>query len=214
VPLLIATLVLLCFVILGVRAAFALPLELRANWVFRVTAVHSPAAYFGAVRKGLFALAAAPAWILSALLCFAVWPARPALAHMLVMIATGTILVEIACYRFRKLPFACSYLPGKANLNVKLGIYGILFLIGVDLGVGLESWAIRRPVRFAVFFGLLAAAAIWARRRTSQFIASRYNQVQFEDVPPAEISTLDLGAEGGSFVNEPYLDTSVSARVR
>jgi hypothetical protein len=176
--------------------------------------VHSPAAYLAAVRKSLYALAALPVWIFSALLCFAIWPAGAARAHTAVLVAVGMLLVEIASYRFVKLPFACSYLPGKANLNVKLGIYAILFFVAADLGVGIESWAMKRPSRFAVFFAILAAAAAWARRRTSQFIASPYNQLRFEDAPPAEIATLDLAGEPAASLDEPYLDTPVTARAR
>lgn len=50
-PLLIGSFVLLSFVVIGARAAFALPIALPANWIFRMTAVHRPADYFAAVRK-------------------------------------------------------------------------------------------------------------------------------------------------------------------
>ncbi len=58
VPFLIAGLLLLVCALVGSRAIFALPMVLPANWTFRITAVHRPAAYFAAVRKSLFAVAA------------------------------------------------------------------------------------------------------------------------------------------------------------
>jgi hypothetical protein len=184
VALRIGTLVLLCFAVAGVRGVFSLPLELRANWIFRITLVDSPKAYLNAVRKSLYALAAIPLLLISALLS--------GFAHTSVLLAVAIILVETSLYGFRKLPFACSYLPGKANLNLKLGIYLVLFLITADLGVSLEGWAMQHPLRFIVFLGLLAAVAIWRRRRTAEFVASPYNNVQFEDALPPEIATLDL----------------------
>ena len=41
------------FAVIGARAVFALPISLPANWIFRITAVHSPQAYFSAARKAL-----------------------------------------------------------------------------------------------------------------------------------------------------------------
>ena len=80
----------------------------------------------------------------------------------------GILLVELLLHRFRKIPFACSYLPGKANLNVRFGAGGIGFLFAASLGVQLEYWAMERPVRFVVLAAILVAFAIWARRRTAR----------------------------------------------
>ena len=143
IPLLTGSFVLLCFAILGARAVFAMPIALPANWIFRITAIHSPAAYFSAVRKAMFALAAAPILIAAAVLFFAIWPAVQAMEHVAVLIAIGILLVEISLHRFRKIPFACSYLPGKANMNVRLGAYATLFLLVADRGATLEYRALE-----------------------------------------------------------------------
>src|SRR5205807_5514044 len=80
-PFLVTSFVVLFFMIIGARAVFALPVTLACNWVFRVTAIHRPAAYFAAVRESLLALIAVPIWITSAVLYFSVWPGRAALEH-------------------------------------------------------------------------------------------------------------------------------------
>ena len=84
-PLLMAGVVLLCFAVAGARAIFSLPVSLRANWVFQLTAVHAPRAYFAAVRKALFAVTVLPIWIVCAAAYFLIWPARFAAQHMLVL---------------------------------------------------------------------------------------------------------------------------------
>jgi hypothetical protein len=109
IPFLVGTLILLFFAVVGTRSVFVLPIELRANWVFRMTAVHSPSAYFSAVRKALLVLGAAPVWIAS-LFLLAIWPPIQALKHIAILLPTGVLLVEISLYRFRKIPFTCSYL--------------------------------------------------------------------------------------------------------
>ena len=195
-PLLIGSLVLLSFMVIAARAAFALPIALQANWIFRITAVHRPAAYFAAVRKSAFALTVIPVGILSAILYLSIWPSRAALEHMIVLVVTGFLLVDRALHRFRKIPFACSYLPGKANLKMKFGIYGVLFLFLSDIGVQIEFWAMQKPARFLVLSAVLLTAAVWANRDTAEFAAAPDNRIQFEDLPPADIFALDLRRDG------------------
>jgi hypothetical protein len=206
VAFLVGGVVLLFFVVLGARAAFALPASLQSNWVFRITAVHRPAAYFAAVRKSMYTLAAAPVWIICAILYLAIWPTRPALEHLAILLVTGALFVEKALGRYRKIPFACSYLPGKANVHVSLYAYGILFWFLTDSGSRLEYWALERSARFLTLFGVLVAAAIWAYRRRAEFTASPGNRLQFEDLPRAEVFALDLRRDGTWLSDEAYVD--------
>jgi pimeloyl-ACP methyl ester carboxylesterase len=210
-PLLVGTIVLLFFAVVAARAVFALPQTLPANWIFRVSAVHSPAAHFAAVRKTLFTLTAVPVCIISAIVYFSIWPGRPALEHMLVLIPVGVVVVEGSLYQFRKIPFTCSYLPGGANINVRLGIYGILFLLAAEVGTQLEFWSMQESARFAVLFGVLLAAALWARRITVDYAASPENQIQFEELPPGEVFPLDLRRDTTWSGEQPYVD-AVAAR--
>src|SRR5262249_28934921 len=202
------SLVLLFFAVIGARAVFALPMALPSNWIFRVTAVHSPAGYFAAVRKSLFALTVIPIWVASTVLYFAIWPGRPALEHVAILVAIGTLLVHRSLYGFRKIPFACSYLPGRANLQVRLGAYGVLFLFAADFGVRLEFWTMEKFARYVVVFSILMAAALWARRRTREFAAASHNRIQFEDLPTGEVHPLDLRRDGAWSGDEAYIDAA------
>ncbi|MGA3025808.1 MAG: hypothetical protein ABSF98_13655 [Bryobacteraceae bacterium] len=192
VPFLVASFVLLFFAVIGVRAIFALPVALPANWVFRVTAVHSPAAWFRAIRKSLFALTVLPVCVASAVFYLVIWPARPALEHLALLVLFGVLLVHGSLYRFRKMPFACSYLPGRSNLNVKAGFYGLVFLFAADIGVRVEFWALSEAARYFVVLAILLTAAIWARCRTIEYGAAPHIRVQFDDVPATPTEVLDL----------------------
>jgi predicted permease len=187
-----ASMIALFFAVIGARAVFAMPIALRANWIFRLTAVHSPEAYFHAVRKALYTVAAIPVCMAAAAVLFTIWPAWAAVEHVALLGVLGILLVELSLYRFRKIPFACSYLPGKANLNVRLGTWGIGFLFVAAQGVHLEFWTMQSLPRYAVLFGILLTAAVWARRRTNTFAASPANQLLFEELPVADIHALDL----------------------
>ncbi|HEY2012694.1 MAG TPA: ABC transporter permease, partial [Bryobacteraceae bacterium] len=205
-PFLVGTLVLLFFAVIGTRAVCTMPIALKANWIFRLTAVHSPSAYFAAVRKSLFALTAIPIWTASAIILIAIWPVHSALGHVLVLVVVGIVLIELSLYRFRKIPFACSYLPGKANLHVRLGAGGIGFLFGASIGVAIEYAALQRLAGFVVLLGILSALAVWAWRRRREFANLPTNRIQFEDLPPEEVLGLDLGGFGTPS-DEVYVDT-------
>jgi predicted permease len=211
VPLLAPSVVLLVVAVIGARAVFALPITLPANWIFRITAVHSPKTYFSAVRKALAVVAATPVLLAcAAAYCF-LWPGRKGIEHVVVLAIVGVILVERSLYRFRKIPFACSYLPGKANLRVKLGAYGILFLFLCNVGVQIEAASLRKAASFTILALILLAAAAWSWFRTVRMAASPDARVQFDEVPVADIFALDLNGESGVWSGEAYVDGYVGA---
>jgi hypothetical protein len=61
-------------------------------------------------------------------------------------------------------------------------------------------------VRFAVLFAILLAFAIGAWWRTAEFARSPANRLQFEDLPPAEVTALDLRSEDAWSREEVYVD--------
>jgi hypothetical protein len=137
---------------------------------------------------------------------FAIWPVRFAGQHVAIMLVTGILMVEISLHRFRKIPFACSYLPGKTKIHTRLGTVGIGFLMAANLGVQIEYWAMHKAARFAVLFSILLAFAILAWRRTAEFARSPANRLQFEDLPPAEVTALDLRSDDAWHREEAYVD--------
>ena len=202
-PLLVGSLVLLFFAVMGARAVFSQPIALRANWIFRLTAVARPAAYFAAVRKSLFALVVAPILLAWAALFLAIWPTGPAARHIIILMVAGFLMVQFSLKGFRKIPFACSYLPGKANMHVKLGLYAIGFLFITTQAIELEYWALRNTTAYTVLLSVLLAFSAWAYRRN---LTSPDAEILFDEVPPADIEALNLrdrGPRGGKPLQLP-----------
>src|SRR5262249_59485525 len=107
--------------------------------------------------------------------------------HMLVLLVVGTFIIERCLYQFRKIPFTCSYLPGKSNLTITVGIYMIVLLLIAEVGTQLEYFMLLRFARFVVFFTIILAITLWIRRRTRDYTASPFTRLQFEDTPPSEV---------------------------
>ncbi len=207
VPLLAAGFVVLILAVIGMRAVFSLPVDLKANWIFRITDVYSPKAYFTAVRKSMFLLGATPVWIAAAILYLTLWPRVPALAHLAVLLMVGTIVVETSLRDFRKAPFACSYLPGKSDLRFKFGIYAIGFLFATYVGALAERNILETTGRILVLFTVLALFVSRARRQWVAFAESPMEQLQFEDSETPEVSPLNLLDEGAyGRAGQRYLD--------
>ena len=108
----------------GTRAAFALPLDLRANWVFRLIGVgagtRAGLETLAASRRALLLLSVAPVWLVTAAACLGLWPGRQSAAHLVVLGFLGMIVTDLCLLRFRKIPFTCSYLPGKSRFHMVL----------------------------------------------------------------------------------------------
>ncbi|HYP06589.1 MAG TPA: hypothetical protein VER03_10210 [Bryobacteraceae bacterium] len=191
VPAMVSTIVVLCAAIVGTRVVFDLPLMLRANWIFRVTESHGPDAYQSAVRCSLLTIAALPVCAVSTIAFAYVWPWPPVIGHAVVLLLLSLILVELCLHGFHKLPFTCSYLPGKSNIQIAFGL-SVMGLMAVTHSVAtIERRALQDPARFAVMFAVLGLALAVARWRVTPAA-----QVQFDDEPPAALCGLNLSKDG------------------
>ena len=96
-------------ILVGIRFAFEIPLDLRANWIFRLWL--DPDRYdarsvgrhvlLGITLGWLGPLAFLSAWV------FYGW--LSALVHTAIWAASTVVLAEILLMRFRKMPFTCPY---------------------------------------------------------------------------------------------------------
>ena len=119
---------------------------------------------------------------------------------MLLLLAI--LVVQMSLQRFRKIPFACSYLPGKSNLSgPKAGLGVCLLLLGLSAAASIERWSMDKAARYITVLAFLLSATFWAMRKTTAFAGSPYNRVQFEDIPTAEIYALDLRRDS-NYVND------------
>jgi hypothetical protein len=192
VPLLASTIVVMGSWVVGARVVFSLPLDLHANWIFRVMPFRAGPQCLSARRRALFALSVAPAWVIAAAALFSLCPVKPAAVHLALLGCLGIVLAEFSFGGTQKIPFTCSYLPGRSNLHVTFWLWLYVVLGGiVGCAVG-EREALESPVTSAALLAGLGIAALVAILRNNWLASPRQAELRFEEEPPDRLLSLDL----------------------
>lgn len=193
-PLLAASILMMCVAVGGIRIVSAMPITLRANWIFRMTELRSPSAYLAAIRRTFLVLGVAPVWLSSSVVFFLIWPWRLAMEHLLVLGLIGMILVELSLRGFHKIPFNCAYLPGKGNLQYVFWACAIFLLPTINAGAKIEMQMLGRPFGYSVvvmILGIILAGAMWYTAAVLRAVA----YMRFDEVDPPDICSLNLNRD-------------------
>jgi hypothetical protein len=191
VPFFVASILMMCVAVAGVRIVFPLPIALRANWIFRLTELRHASEYSVVVRRSLFVISVVPVWLATGALFFCILPPRIVVEHLFVLGLLGAILVEISMHGFQKVPFTCSYLPGKGNLQYAFWGCILLVLPLINMGAKLEEQMLHNPIGYILIILVLGIAAALARWR-SAVVARPIPGMQFDEVMPPDIFALKL----------------------
>jgi hypothetical protein len=191
VPFLAASILMMCVAVAGLRVVFPLPIALRANWIFRLAELRGLSDYRRAVRRTLFLLSVVPIWLGSAALFLWIFSFRFAIEHLLVLGLLGTTLVELGMHGFQKVPFTCSYLPGKGNVQYAFWACLLLLLPVINIGAQFEQRMLGSPVGYGSMIAILGIAAAFAMWRSTVAARSALG-VQFDEAIPLEIFALKL----------------------
>jgi hypothetical protein len=192
IPLWASSVIMMVLAVVGTRVVFALPLDLRANWIFQITGVRAGQESRAASRRALLFLSVTPVWLVAAVVCWVLWPSRETAVHIL---ALGLIAAGLCLLGFRKIPFACSYLPGKSRFHmVFLGGMGLLLL--AIKAVLLEREAQQETGSTVAMLALLIL--LWAATRVGANWLSRddHEELQFEEEPVPAVQGLGLDRDG------------------
>ena len=107
------------------------------------------------------------------------------------MFTVAGILAEILLLKFQKVPFTCSYLPGKANLKLYCFPYVASFLLYAYGMASIERRMLEYPVRFVIFYTAAFAVLCYLKLRRRQLPPSEL-EVIFEEQPEPAVRTLNL----------------------
>jgi hypothetical protein len=145
---LMSTFMMMLFAVVGLSRVFALPISLTANWVLRIAQLRPTEKYFAATRLSLLLIAVVPWWIVAAILSLSFRPAHQVVAHLAILGGLGSILADLSLIEFFKVPFTCSYLPGKSNIQYVFWFFAMVIIPLVASAANRELHALNHPREF------------------------------------------------------------------
>jgi hypothetical protein len=191
VSFMLITIVTTILTVFSLRVVAAIPISPSANWIVRITQIRPARDYQNAIRMSWLALGLAPPLLLMAGILVAAYPWAPALGHFLLLLSLGFLLVELCLYTFPKVPFTCSYLPGKAQINFIFWACLMLIFRLLAEGAEIESRMLRH-VRSFTGLVLIVAIAASVMRYLNESRASSMDDLRFEDEDSSELTSLKL----------------------
>lgn len=179
---------------LAARLSLAVPREPRANWMFRCAQQEKEtAAQLEAAADAVRCFGVFVPVMLMLPLQWLVLGAGGALAAAVSAVLLGLLLVEILMRGWARIPFTCSYIPGKGflPLTLLLGVAG--YLLFIRAGGALAAADLRSAGIAGVFAAGVAASALllWSLRVRR----SRAFTPVFDDELPSELTSLGLSAD-------------------
>jgi hypothetical protein len=181
-------LILSFFVISGLRATFNIPHELPANWIFQTTDARDSREHLGATLKWVSVCGLLPLAAFLSIIEFGYWQWNNAVFHLVFETVVSLILVQVLFFNFRKVPFTCSYYPGKRNIAMLAGVYLYGFTTYSSSMVALEKWLQRNAGPAVIFLvaGVAVIIALSSSRRRNR------GRLIYEERSDTELQTIQL----------------------
>jgi hypothetical protein len=185
VAILAAPLVMMFVALVGMRVAFAIPVEIKANWVVKLREPGDANAAIDGVFTAMARWAVAPFVVLAGVSSGVLWGVAVAGQHLIVTSLLGWLLAELLVVRLCKIPFTCTYLPGRSEVKTLWPVYFTAFTTFTYSMAGLELQMLRRPRVLVGFIVVSAAAAFAARLLRRRWLAAEPGLRFAEEEPGA-----------------------------
>ena len=180
------------FALVGLRVLFAVPTDVEANWIFQMTESRDRRTYLDGVYKAMLLIGLAPIAVVTFPMYAILWGLALALAHAVFWLLVVGLLTELLLVRLNKLPFTCSYMPGKSNITLLGPAYLGAMMIYVSSIPRIEMEVIAGPVSWtmtgACLAAMLAALSMWRKQETVAMPSLKYREVV-----KSSVQALNLG---------------------
>ena len=174
--------------LIGARHLFSRPTELKANWVFQLTERDARGEWLYAVDR-LVLLCASLLWIVP-LPVEVHWLGMRGIAEAALTAIGGLALYNWTFSSWDKLPFTCSYLPGKTEGWV-LALRFLAIAAVMPFLQGLLFRTLYSSALYTVLFVILAAA--WRRFHIARREHWPEVRLKYEEVLDPAVHGLNLG---------------------
>lgn len=177
----------LVFLLIGARHLFSLPTELKANWLFQVTEGEGRAAWLRAVDR--FVLCCGALVMAAPLLLEVRWLGWRGAGEAVLTCALGLLAYDWFFSSWNKLPFTCSYLPGKTpGWILALQFFAVITLVPVLNAVLLAT--LYHALAFVPV--LLVVVTAWTRVHALRREGWSDLQLKYEELPDPVVHGLNL----------------------
>jgi hypothetical protein len=182
-------LILSFFLLVGIRVIVNIPITVEANWIFRLTEAKDKKDYFTGLKKGIFFFVLFPLFVLLFIFYSFLWNGQISFLHCLYGILLSLLLMEVLFYNYRKIPFACSYLPGKGKLHIFWILYLVSFLIYAFLLSFIEYKILNSALYLIISYGVIFIL-IAALKTSKKHLLPKKLEIKYEERPEPAMVTL------------------------
>jgi hypothetical protein len=192
-------LVLAYSMVIGLRASFFVPSELRGSWTFRINGPGATTAYWSATRASMTVLVVPATALVAMAVLVPLLGWRMAAIHTLSMSAVVMLLIEFVALTITFVPYTRPYPPGHANLKSLWWLYllGLFPFAYWPARFALSS--IRYPAALFEMIATLTVAIgaleIVGRRRAARWSAHEYDD-QGGDPHSATVLEISMLVQG------------------
>jgi hypothetical protein len=172
------------------RAALALPIEYRANWIFQVTEERMTRREQLRAVDRIVTLYVIGVPLAAALPLLWLAFGTNALFPALVVAAVGFVAVHAVLLDWRRIPFTCSYLPGKRFIGHSAIILVAACLLFTLASGGFLRIALIDETQGVVIVASLLIIGYWLRSR--RLVTWTKTPLMFEDEFPDQLLQLQL----------------------
>ena len=185
-----APLALSLFTLAGLRYLFRLPVELRANWIFRMHEPGNALALLGGVETFLTTWGALPVALATLPFEMAFLGARAGLLAALMCLLASLALMELLLFEIERIPFTSSYFPGKDPPVVTLVQYIVASALYVGALSSLIRIALPSPAGTIILLTFLAAS--WLGARFGRLGSRQMARLEFEELADPAVQLLRI----------------------
>ncbi len=143
------------FLVFGIRAISNIPIAVEANWIFRLREITDKKHYLIGFKKGIIFFMILPLFVVLFVFYSILWGWIIALFFCFYGFTVSVLLVEIVFINHRKIPFACTCLPGKGKMHIFWIVYLVSLISYVSIMSSMAYALLLNPPGFIYFFSIV-----------------------------------------------------------
>jgi hypothetical protein len=179
--------------IVGLRFTYEIPVDLRANWIFRTLVdVKAHESSATAVRASLVFVVP---WLVAVVFPIYVYTAGLPMAvlHTAIVMAWLLLLAQVVFHKFNKIPFTCAYPKFQQNAVLSVLLWFLGFSAFATVIPRIERWILPAPFRAMVFLPIFAVTWLVLRQVRKNTMEADTRLI-FEEAPSTDLEVLQIEA--------------------